>query len=178
MKQPTCRKSKKAIVLDTSAFIAGCDPLLTTEEQYTTPSVMEEIHANSMLGFRLKTAVENGKIKVESPKEHYLEKVKESASMIGDLFFLSEPDLQVLALALELRARHYSTTILTDDYSIQNVANHMGIKFAPLATFGIRRRLQWMRYCPACHKKYSADYGSSTCEICGTEIKRKSLGKN
>lgn len=177
MKQPTCKKSRRAVVLDTSAFVAGCDPLSATEEQYTAALVIEEIHKNSMLGFRLKTAVENGTVKVEIPKKRFLEKVKEAASAVGDLFFLSEADLQILALALELQTQCYSTFIATDDYSIQNVASHMGIEFAPLATFGIRRRLQWTRYCPACHKEYSAGYKSTVCEVCGTEIKRKSLRK-
>lgn len=175
MKRLACKKNRRAIVLDTSAFVAGFDPLSTAEEQYTTPLVTEEISKNSMLGFRFKTAVESGKIRVESPKKHFLEKAKESASMAGDLFYLSEADLQVLALALELRTQCYSPFIATDDYSIQNVASQMGIEFAPLATFGIRRRLQWMRYCPACYKKYSADYRSTICEVCGTEIRRKPL---
>jgi rRNA maturation endonuclease Nob1 len=67
--------------------------------------------------------------------------------------------------------------IATDDYSIQNVANQMGIEFASLATFGIRFRLQWIRYCPACHKKYPANYKFRKCEVCGTELKRKPLRK-
>ncbi|MDH5754641.1 MAG: ribonuclease VapC, partial [Candidatus Bathyarchaeota archaeon] len=84
---------------------------------------------------------------------------------------------QVLALALELKTHGYSPLIATDDYSIQNVANQMDIEFASLATFGIRFRLQWIRYCPACHKRYPADYKSRRCEVCGTELKRKPLRK-
>jgi UPF0271 protein len=117
-------------------------------------------------------------VKVENPQKSFLEKARDSASEVGDAHFLSETDLQVLALALELKTRGYTPLIATDDYSIQNVAKQMRIEFAPLATFGIRRRLQWLRYCPACHKKYSASYKSSTCEVCGTELKRKPLKEN
>jgi UPF0271 protein len=155
--------------------VAGLDPFLIDEEQYTVPRVRNEISKNSTLGFRLKTAEENGKVKVENPNKTFLEKARESASEVGDVFFLSEADIQVLALALELRARGRSPMIATDDYSIQNVAKQVQIAFAPLATFGIRRRLQWLRYCPACHKTYPAGYKSSKCEICGTELKRKPL---
>jgi rRNA maturation endonuclease Nob1 len=42
-----------------------------------------------------------------------------------------------------------------------------------LATFGIRRLLEWVRYCPACHREYAADYGATSCTVCGTELKRK-----
>jgi rRNA maturation endonuclease Nob1 len=34
-----------------------------------------------------------------------------------------------------------------------------------------------MRYCPGCHRKYSADYKSEKCKVCGTELKRKMLRK-
>ncbi|MGC9346369.1 MAG: NOB1 family endonuclease [Candidatus Bathyarchaeales archaeon] len=161
--------------MDTSAFVAGFDPFSISEEQYTVPIVKEEIRGSSMAWVRFKTAVESGKLKVRTAKKIFLDKVKISATLIGDTFFLSEADRQVLALALELKTQGYSPLIVTDDYSIQNVANQMGIKFASLATFGIRFRLQWIRYCPACHKKYPADYKSRKCEVCGTELKRKPL---
>jgi len=157
--------------------VAGFDPFSISEEQYTVPVVQEEIRESSMAWVRLKTAVESGKLKVTAPKETFVGKVKESATLVGDKFFLSEADIQILALALELRAQGYSPLIATDDYSIQNVANQMGIKFTSLATFGIRFRLQWIRYCPACHKRYPADYKSKICEICGTELKRKPVSK-
>jgi UPF0271 protein len=169
---------KKVIVLDTSALVAGFDPFSVGEEQYTAPMVREEIAENSMLWVRFKTAIENGRVRVKTPDTTFLKKVKTFASAVGDAFFLSETDLQVLALALELKTRGYAPLIATDDYSIQNVANQMRIGFAPLATFGIRRRLQWVRYCPACHRKYPANYKSTRCEVCGTTLKRKPLKKD
>ena len=161
------------MVLDTSAFLVGFDPFSVSEDQATVPKVKEEIRKNSMSWVRFKTAVENGKLKVKSPSEEYWNKVKASANRVGDSFFLSETDLQILALALELRAEGCTPQIVTDDYSIQNVATQMGIDFVSLATFGIRRLLEWVRYCPACHKKYPANYNSTECAVCGTALKRK-----
>jgi UPF0271 protein len=130
-----------------------------------------------MAWVRFKIATESRKLKVRVPKKFFLDRVKESAAFVGDAFFLSETDLQVLALALELKTNGYSPLIATDDYSIQNVANQIGMKFTSLATFGIRFRLHWVRYCPACHKKYPAEYKSNNCEVCGTELRRKSVKK-
>jgi UPF0271 protein len=161
------------MVLDTSAFLVGFDPFSVSEDQATVPKVEEEIRTNSMTWVRFKTAVENGKLKVNAPSEEFLNRVKASAITVGDSFFLSETDMQILALALELKAAGYSPQIVTDDYSIQNVATQMGIEFAALATFGIRRLLEWVRYCPACHREYPADYGSTKCAVCGTKLKRK-----
>jgi len=92
---------------------------------------------------------------------------------VGDTFFLSETDKQILALALELKGSGSTPRIVTDDYSIQNVATKLGIEFASLATFGIRRLLEWVRYCPACRREYPADYASTRCTVCETELKRK-----
>jgi UPF0271 protein len=173
----TEKTGKKVIVLDTSAFLVGFDPFSVNEEQYTVPMVREEIMGDSMPWVRFKTAVENGKLKVRSPERIFLSQIKTSANAVGDVFFLSETDSQILALALQLKAEGYSPLIVTDDYSIQNVANQLNIEFASLATLGIRFRLQWVRYCPACHKRYPANYKSNNCEICGTELKRKPFRK-
>jgi len=153
--------------------VAGYDPLSIGEEQITTPMVKDEIRESSIVWVRFKTAVQSGKLNVRAPKKSFMGKAKASATLVGDTFFLSEADLQVLALALELKEQGYLPLIASDDYSIQNVADQMRIEFASLATFGIRFRFQWIRYCPACHKRYPADYKSRRCEVCGTELKRK-----
>jgi len=173
----TATPKKKVVVLDTSAFVAGYDPFSISEEQYTVPMVREEFAGNPLALTRLKTAMESGKLKVKTPDTFFVEKVKASARTIGDLFFLSETDIQVLALALQLKTHGYTPLIATDDYSIQNVAKHLSIEFTPLATFGIRQPLKWVRYCPACHRKYPADYKLKKCSVCGTELKRKPLRK-
>ena len=157
--------------------MAGFDPFSVNEEQYTVPMVKDEIAGNSMARFRFKIAIESGKLKVKAPDNTYLDQAKMSATIVGDAFFLSEADLQVLALALQLKMQGYSPIVATDDYSIQNVAKHMGVEFTSLTTFGIRLPLKWVRYCPACRRKYSADYKSRRCGVCGTELKRKPLRK-
>ena len=173
MKTQTNKPCKRVIVLDTSAFLAGFDPFSLSEEQVTVPKVEEEIRKNSMILVRFKTALENGKLKVKAPSEEFLNKVNASASKVGDSFLLSETDKQLLALALELKAIGYMPQIVTDDYSIQNVATQLGIEFLALATFGIKRLLEWIRYCPACHKEYPANCTSKECLVCGTQLKRK-----
>ena len=159
--------------MDTSAFLAGFDPFVVSASQITAAKVKEEIRSNSISWVRFKTAVENGKLIVKEPSEEYLNRVEASAVTVGDSFFLSETDKQILALALELKASACNPQIVTDDYSIQNVAAKLGIEFVALATFGIRRLLEWIRYCPACHREYPSDYAARKCEVCGTELKRK-----
>jgi endoribonuclease Nob1 len=166
-------KSRCVIVLDTSAFLSGFDPFALGTQQVTVPEVEEEILRNSMVKMRFETAIENGKIKVKAPTQEFSELAKASANKVGDLFKLSEADLQLLALALELKTEGYAPQIVTDDYSIQNVATKLGIEFVALATFGIKRLLEWIRYCPACHREYPSNSKFKECQVCGTELKRK-----
>jgi UPF0271 protein len=160
-------------VLDTSAFLAGFDPFSSGEEQVTVPKVSEEIRTNSMIWVRFSAAVESGRLQIKPPKEEYCSKIDAASSKMGDSYLLSETDSQLLALALEYKEKEYLPQIITDDYSIQNVAAELGIEFRALATIGIKRLLEWIRYCPACHKKYPANSKFNSCLICGTELKRK-----
>ncbi|HEX69286.1 MAG TPA: hypothetical protein ENG10_03210, partial [Candidatus Bathyarchaeota archaeon] len=50
----------------------------------------------------------------------------------GDFKYLSQADIEVLALALQLKNSGENPTVVTDDYSMQNVANKLGIEFSPL----------------------------------------------
>ena len=114
---------------------------------------------------------------VRAPRNSFLQEVKEASKRVGDIRYLSEADLQVLALALELKNIGLNPSIVTDDYSIQNVANQVGVNFASLMTYGIRFRFNWILYCPACYRKYPSDYRFKSCEVCGTKLKRKPLRK-
>jgi UPF0271 protein len=137
------------------------------------PEVKKELVAGSMPWMRFNAAIENGKLTVRSPKSSVFQDIQEASMKVGDMRYLSEADLQVLALALELKGRGLSPVIVTDDYSIQNVANKIDIEFTSLMTFGIKFRFKWILYCPACYRKYPPDYEFKVCEVCGTELKRK-----
>jgi UPF0271 protein len=166
-------QQKKIVILDTSAFLAGFDPFSLDKEQVTVPKVHDEIKSTSMAQVRFNIAIESGKVKIKTPQEEYSNSIKTSANKVGDAYLLSETDVQLLALALELKTKGEQPEIITDDYSIQNVAKQNNIEFYALATFGIQRLLEWMRYCPACYKEYPINSSFRTCQICGTELKRK-----
>jgi len=126
---------------------------------------------------RFNAAVENKKLVIRKPKISFLQEILEASRKVGDVRYLSEADLQVLALALELKGRGLSPLIVTDDYSIQNVANKIDVEFTSLMTFGIKFRFKWILYCPACYRKYPSDYRFKSCKVCGTTLKRKPTKK-
>lgn len=168
---------KKVVVVDTSAFIAGFDPFSISQEQYSVLEVKNELIPDSLPWIRFDSAVESGKLKVMKNNLESLRKAEECSKSVGDMLRLSEVDLQVLALAIQLKDAFREPLIITDDYSIQNVADKMGLKFKSLINFGIRYQLHWIIYCPACYRKYPQNYRHKVCEICGSKLKRKSMKK-
>lgn len=93
-----------------------------------------------------------------------MKKVAEAAAKSGDAGRLSPVDMSVLALALDV-----SGTILSDDYSIQNVARIMGIPFTPVGQNGIRKVEKWNYQCVGCRKWYKEK--SEECPVCGSAMK-------
>ena len=173
MNTPLANSRKRIVILDTSAFLAGFDPFSIGEEQVTVPQVEDEIKRNSLVKVRFQTALESGKVKINMPSTNFVVQAKSSACKIGDSFKLSEADMQLLALALELKTQGYAPQLVSDDYSVQNVATQLEIEFCALATLGIKRLLEWVRYCPACHRVFPVDSKFKECSVCGTELKRK-----
>lgn len=147
--------------------------MMVPEKQYTVSEVMDELISGSMPWMRFKAAIGKGKVEILRPKDPFFQKIVEISKKIGDMKNLSIVDMKVLALALELKSVGSKPLIITDDYSIQNVANKIDVEFTSLMTFGIKFRFKWVMYCPACFKRYPQDYESQVCEICGTELKRK-----
>ena len=159
--------------MDTSAFIDGFNPSAVDCDLYSVPEVERELTRADLLKVRFQVAVESGKLKILSPDVHFLDAVREASKEMGDMRYLSEADMHVIALAAQLKDEERSPTIVTDDYSIQNMATKISVNFTSSATLGIRYQLQWLLYCPACRRKYPSDYKHIDCEICGTRLKRK-----
>jgi len=164
---------KKVVILDSSAFIVGFDPTSIQWESYTVPAVEDELRPESISKARFRAAVESGEVKVLAPSPEFLREAREFSRAVGDSESVSQVDLQLVALALELRSMGYQPIIATDDYAIQNVADQAGVDYASLATLGITHRLYWVLYCPACHRRYPPDCKLRFCRVCGAELRRR-----
>jgi len=166
----------KALVLDTSALIMGLDPLGLEFQSYTVPEVTEELRDHAGPSYRVAVSTSSGKLKIQSPTSQSLGRVRERAVALGDRVVLSKADASVLALALDLIEQGSSPIIVSDDYAVQNVAEGIGIAYQSLATLGIRQKFEWTYYCPACFRRYPSGE-VKVCQVCGTELKRKPVGK-
>lgn len=120
-------------ILDASALI-NANSIQIEGEIYTTPSVMEELKELKAQSLAEIASLKGG-LQVLRPKEESLEEVKGKAEDIGSTEHLSETDLDVVALALELNG-----TILTDDYTLQNLAAHLDIEYEGISRGEIKRK--------------------------------------
>lgn len=163
----------KAIVLDTSALIMGYEAAEVEAEHYTVPSVREEIQRDDIRKLRLDSAIDSGRITVKSPDPRYRADVERVIGELGEADALSEADAELLALGAQLKGEGWETTVISDDYSVQNVASELGLGFKGLATQGIKRQFRWVTYCPGCRKTFERPQDEGVCPICGTQLKRR-----
>jgi UPF0271 protein len=169
---------KRAVLLDTSAFIVGYEASDLTVEQYTVPPVLDELSEEGLPRIRLENAIRNGRVKVVPPEPGYVAEIEAIIAEMGEKGVLSETDAELLALGLQMKATDHEAVIVSEDYSVQNIADHLGLEFRALATPGIRRRLVWMTYCPGCRGTFGELKPGGACPICGTTLKRKPVKKS
>ena len=168
---------KEVIVLDASAFISGYEMSDPGKEHYTVPSVRDEIERDELVKIRFEVGVQTGKIRVLKPHEHYISKIRAALSRFGETGYASEADVELLALCIQLKAESKTPILLSDDYSIQNLMEHLEVQYRGMTTEGIRRRFKWSIYCPGCWRYFSEPQPSSFCPACGTKLKRKPVEK-
>jgi UPF0271 protein len=162
----------KAIILDTSAFIQGFNTSDTETQLYTTPSVVNEIKED-IAKIRSSNWSQTGKLVIMSPSSTSVDHVITQAKNTGDIQYLSTTDLSIIALTHQLRLDGLTTFLISDDYSVQNLADYMGLTYSGMITHGIKHRFHWINYCPGCRKQFNKTQQIKICPICGTELKRK-----
>jgi len=144
-------------------------------EAYSVRAVEEELSAGTMPQLRFRMFSEKGELKVQAPSLRAEGMVEEASRKAGESGYLSKADREVLALALDLKLDGHEPVIVSDDYAIQNVAEHLQIGHSSLANYGIVHRFDWIMYCPACFRRYQPP--EKNCRVCGTALRRKVLSK-
>jgi endoribonuclease Nob1 len=155
------------MVLDAGAFYAGTLFLSSDEQMYTTSAVLDEVRHIKNKFYALEALRDSGRLAIQDPEPNQIEIVHRAAAKTGDRSSLSEADVSILALALQL-----TMPLVTDDYAVANVAAVLNIQVMP-ATVGkeIRETRRWIYYCSGCSKSFSS--GEKECPLCGNKLKRK-----
>ena len=147
------------LIIDAAIFIQGIDV-----EGVTTPKVIGEVK-DPESRLLLESLISAGKVKVMVPSKDSIEKIKEKALETGELGELSDADIEILALAYEVKGE-----LFTDDYNLQNIATLLGLKFRTLKK-GIKKVIKWRYVCVGCGKKFETQPPDDVCPDCGSKVR-------
>lgn len=159
--------SEPAYVLDSTAFYAGI-PYQGSGRYYTTYLVLEEVKHHNVGSSLIHTRVQ-----VTEPSPESVDKVRSTAIKTGDIGALSQTDLSLLALGLDLKNGEGGVNLVSDDFAVRNVAEVLSIPLAATAMKGGEwKNITWKIYCRGCGKSYT-NPKLTVCPVCGTKLERK-----
>jgi UPF0271 protein len=146
------------LVLDTSAILSG-KRLDTSVQLYAPETVLEEFEREDR-DRRALDYLRDAGLRIRDPSEGARSDVLDVAHETGDDARLSAADRDVLALALDVDGG-----VATDDYSIQNVAEVLGVVYQGVSQDGIDEVWEWVEQCTACGRTVEEDV--DVCPVCG-----------
>ena len=151
-------------VLDSSAFYAGI-PFSSSEPSVTTSHVYNEIKHIKKDHDAVQILIDTRRLKISDPEHKFIITVNDAAKKSGDFPNLSQEDVSIIALSLQLNAE-----LITDDFAVSNVAKNLSIKVIPIMTSGIKKIVTLIYYCPVWKTDFSE---TANCPNCGNRLKRK-----
>lgn len=152
-------------IVDASLFIIG---KRIEGNVITVPSVVDELRDENS-----RTTMELMNTRAEPPTADFLNRVRQKALATKDSEELSSTDIDILAKALEYSKRE-ETTLVTDDFAIQNTAIQLGIKVMPAGQRKIRDVLSWEKQCIGCKRRFPE---GDECPVCGSPMNKRRKNK-
>ena len=154
------------LILDASAILSGRLSSIPVGfgSVYITSLVAGEI--NKGRPYRILEHLLEIGLKVRDPGD--IGPAINASSKTGDLDRLSNADISLIALAIELD----DATVMTDDFRVQNVLSSVDIQFLPAGEIGdrkVREIWEWTFRCRGCGRYFDEDPGPN-CHICGSMI--------
>lgn len=114
----------------------------------------------------IEALLDAGNLQVIDPDKSSIERAKTVAKMTGDYNELSQADISIIALALQL-----NVALVTDDYAVANVATTLKIPVESSSSKGIKETRKWIAYCSACGRAFGPN--AKECSLCGNKLRRK-----
>ena len=157
------------IILDASALLSGKFTSMPPGDHrvFVTSLVRDEIRKGEPRR-QLERLLDAG-LRIKDPID--LDPARDAALATGDLPSLSNPDISVIALAIETD----DPMVLTDDFRVQNVLKKLKIPFEPAGEIGhkmIEEVWIWSFRCRGCGRYFDDGDNLPDCPICGSELKR------
>ncbi|MGA1820818.1 MAG: NOB1 family endonuclease, partial [Thermoplasmatota archaeon] len=154
---------------DTSAFLSGMINSIPSgyDKVLITSGVRDEVGKGAPMR-NLENLVSAG-LQIRDPIT--LERAQEAARSTGDIDRLSEVDISLIALAIEVA----EATVVTDDFRVQNVLKSLGIGFLPAGEIGdrtISAAWSWTHRCKGCGRFFDEPQKKDECPVCGSLVRK------
>lgn len=156
------RAVKTRFLLDTAGILEA--PNLSPSDCVTCPEVTAEIRPGGASARRLEQMLAGG-MEVRIPTNESIARVQERAQKVGNLARLSAADVAVLALALDVPG-----TLVSDDYTVLDLASRFALPVQTIRTTGVQRSLEWAARCKGCGRQFDAAAAGAPCRVCGSPV--------
>jgi endoribonuclease Nob1 len=156
--------------LDAGAFYTGLVFLSSAYQYWTTQAIFDEVKHIKRSHGAIEVLLESNTLQVLNSDKKNIDKVVAAARRTGDYQKLSEADISIIALALQLKI-----VLVTNDYAVANVATTLKIPVKSVASKGITHTRRWIAYCSACGKAFGPN--AKECRLCGNRLRRKYKSK-
>ncbi len=167
------KEQNKVYIIDTSAILSGKVLDFTDASMVTTFNISSEVKPGGK-DYQNFLYLKDKGLQFRIPSDESIQKVENNSKKTGDKGRLSKVDIEILALALDVKQKNENVVVLSDDYSIQNLASELKIKFESISQKGITKKLKWGVKCSGCGKKFKEDI--NVCPICGSHTKKIVIG--
>jgi UPF0271 protein len=139
---------------------------LSSGNYCTTQAVFDEVKHIKKSHSAFEALLDAGNLQVIDPDKSSIDKAETVAKMTGDYNELSQADISIIALALQLKV-----ALVTDDYAVANVATTLKIPVESSSGKGIKETRKWIAYCSACGRSFGPK--AKECSLCGNKLRRK-----
>ena len=156
--------------LDAGAFYTGLVFLSSAYQYWTTQAIFDEVKHIKRSHGAIEALLESNTLHVLNSDRKNIDKVVAAARRTGDYQKLSEADISIIALALQLKI-----VLVTNDYAVANVATTLKIPVKSVARKGVMHTRRWIAYCSACGKAFGPN--AKECRLCGNRLRRKYKSK-
>lgn len=152
--------------LDAGAFYTGVVFMSSAGRYYTTQAVFDEVKHIKKSHGAIEALLESNTLQIVNSDRKSIDKVVAAAMRTGDYQKLSEADISIVALALQLEI-----VLVTNDYAVANVATTLKIPVKSVASKGISHTRRWIAYCSACGRAFGPN--AKECRLCGNRLRRQ-----
>ncbi len=151
---------RNVYVVDSGFFIEGIN--VNISDVYTTSHVEKEIKSY-IARIRIESLKSQG-LKIVEIDDKDIDNIKKRLNCKN----LSDTDISLIALCFKLREKGYNPVLITNDYSLQNIAKILGFEVLGIGSKRIRKVYFPIKYCKNCKIYYSDD--EKFCKNCNSKL--------